>query len=107
MEDSGDGSLDLTASLDSMDGLLVVLGIRMGMEAAACAGAVSESRLGPAVSWSVAARVSGLGPAVVSAVEERVSCLGPAAALAVEVRVRLVAALVVEAREVALCPAEA
>ena len=92
MEDSGDGSLDLTASLDSVDGLLVFLGIRIGMEAAACAGVASEARLGPAVSWAVAARVSGLGPAVVSAVEERVSCLGPAAALAVEVRVRPVAA---------------
>ena len=48
MEDSGDGSLDLT--VDSVDGLLVFLGIRIGMEAVACAGVASEARLGPAVS---------------------------------------------------------
>ena len=82
MEDSGDGSLDATASLDSMDCLLIVLGISMGIDAMA---------------WAVVVRVAELGAAEARAVEAGVSIPGPAEATFVEVSMPVREATVAEA----------
>ena len=51
IDNSGEGCLEMFASLDSVDGLLV-LGISIGMEAEAWAGVASVAVLGPAEAWA-------------------------------------------------------